>query len=524
MSIANVEMTNPSSSACKSALALSPSESFPICLAFDPGVGAAIRARMSYAFRVFAAIYNHAVVEENAGDCAIRCFYSAERPKDLSPSTIWVPARYQPGVESELPPVVTKHRRFNEDFCLIFGLDEPTDAPDWLAEVFMWISSRLELSIKPRDSVGRIPYSEMIIARQQIPARKPHAAMMMAWLEHTLRKRRVDEPLPKAPSPAAHAEHLVVCSHDIDVYLTSMFSRLVRLLKNLGIAALSYKSWSFFRSNCEMLGKILTGERVADYLPRLVAAASRWDFHSTVFIASTRLHRRDPAYTITTIAERLQNGAAANFYPSLHGSYTSVLERRNLAREVQALQAATGVKPTGNRQHWLRFDAHEKLFRAVQDAQLAFDSSLGFYDMNGFRNGASFAFPPYDFQNEKPHEFLEIPLVIMDGGLEAEARRFGSHPQSIADEVLRESRKWGWGGVSVLWHNPIEAIQVPVEVNDVLWESLKRREQYSEKWLSADEFIACSLKRYQNAGLLKEVPFDPARGADSSSESASTQL
>jgi hypothetical protein len=119
----------------------------------------------------------------------------------------------------------------------------------------MWISSSLELSIKPRDSVGRIPYSEMIFARNEISARKPYAAMMMAWLEHTLRRRRVNEPPPKAPSPAVQAEHLVICSHDIDVYLTSMFSRLMRLFKNFGIAALNYKSWFFFSRTAKCSGK-----------------------------------------------------------------------------------------------------------------------------------------------------------------------------------------------------------------------------------------------------------------------------
>jgi hypothetical protein len=61
---------------------------------------------------------------------------------------------------------------------------------------------------------------------------------------------------------------------------------------------------------------------------------------------------------IPTIAKRLENGSAANFSLSLHGSYRSVVHREDLAREVRALQFATGVMPAGNRQHWLRQKNH----------------------------------------------------------------------------------------------------------------------------------------------------------------------
>jgi len=141
----------------------------------------------------------------------------------------------------------------------------------------------------------------------------------------------------------------------------------------------------------------------------------------------------------------------------------------------------------------------------VEEAGLTYDSTLGFPETVGFRNGANFAFPPYDFKREKAYEFLEIPLVIMDGGLQAASVASRAKPQEIADEVLNESRKYGWGGISALWHNPVEPIQVPEETNQVFWNCARRRGEYGEKWMSADEFVACVLPRYQNAGLLQGV-------------------
>ena len=157
----------------------------------------------------------------------------------------------------------------------------------------------------------------------------------------------------------------------------------------------------------------------------------------------------------------------------------------------------------GSRQHWLRFDSHDKLFDAIERVGLLFDSSLGFSEAAGFRNGASFAFPPYDFAKERPCNFLEIPLVLMDGNLEATSRSSGEDAQEIADEILGQSRQWSWGGMAALWHNPIEPLSVPKEINRVFWNCVKRRKLHAEKWVSAEGFLSSCLSRYQAAGLMK---------------------
>src|SRR5262249_52600111 len=170
--------------------------------------------------------------------------------------------------------------------------------------------------------------------------------------------------------------------------------------------------------------------------------------------------------------------------------------------EANLLSQKVGAAPRANRQHWLRFESQRTLFREVENAGMLADSSLGFPETTGFRNGASFAFPPYDFERERPHEFLEIPLALMDGGLEAESRMTGAQPQRIADEVLANSRTLGWGGISLLWHNPIEPLSVPQSINDVFWQCADKRHAIRESWLTFDQFLALALPRYRQAGLL----------------------
>ncbi len=95
----------------------------------------------------------------------------------------------------------------------------------------------------------------------------------------------------------------------------------------------------------------------------------------------------------------------------------------------------------------------------------------------------------------------------MDRALVHSGRSSGRSYSELADAVLGESRRFGWGGISVLWHNPVEDVYVPREVNQILWNWIAEKNARRERWLSATEFIATTLTRYQDAGLLKNAQF-----------------
>jgi len=359
-----------------------------------------------------------------------------------------------------------------------------------------------------RDSVGRIPFSESIFTKNRISPRRPYASLIMAWMENALVNGKRKEALMKAPSPVPDVEHIVVSCHDIDFYHTGAVSTLIRLVKNLVISFRLYRSGSFFRSNIHMIFQLALGKRVGDYLPPLIERSRSLAVRSSIFAVSSPSHRRDPNYRLEQLSPRLREAAAQGFPIAVHACYDTIQGRAGLAAQAAALERAIGARPLGSRQHWLRFDQPEKLFQAVERSGLLFDSSLGFAETVGFRNGASFAYPPYNFSQEMPHQFLEIPLVLMDGNLEAACRASGEDPESVAREILSASRKWAWGGIAAVWHNPIEPIQVPPQINRVFWTCVTKQRQYQEQWISATDFLNQCLSRYQNAGLLQDVRID----------------
>jgi hypothetical protein len=175
----------------------------------------------------------------------------------------------------------------------------------------------------------------------------------------------------------------------------------------------------------------------------------------------------------------------------VHGSYTSLDEPDGLAAEFGRFREQ-GFEPAGTRQHWLRFTL-DRLIPEVEKCGALYDSSLGWADRIGFRAGACFAYPPYDFEHERPAGFLEIPLIVMDQALLS---------MNGASELLAVSRKYGWGGVSFLWHpTAFGGGQLPQEIGRAFWKLLDENCSDST-WVSAETFVRCVRRHYEAVGLL----------------------
>jgi len=136
---------------------------------------------------------------------------------------------------------------------------------------------------------------------------------------------------------------------------------------------------------------------------------------------------------------------------ALHGSYRAADEASLLAEEKRRLESL-GARPDGQRFHYLRIDPHRNL-RAVADVGLAYDSSLAFPDAIGFRAGIARPFRPWDFEQERPLDLVEIPLAVMDVTL-AERRYLGLSPRAAwrqLEWLLDQAAERGTA-FAILWH------------------------------------------------------------------------
>jgi len=137
----------------------------------------------------------------------------------------------------------------------------------------------------------------------------------------------------------------------------------------------------------------------------------------------------------------------------LHPGFAASLDATMIAEEARTLSQASGTALHSVRQHYLRFRAPETWI-AQSDAGFRADSTLGFAEREGFRNGACHPFLAFDLDAGRALPIWEMPLHVMDGtllhyrGMDAEAA--SERISALRDVVAREH-----GVFTVLVHNII---------------------------------------------------------------------
>ncbi len=488
-----------------------------IFLSFSPEQTPVHRARIGYAFRLFCAIYGHQPVldaeQAQTADVWIRYAPGSAQGQQPRPS-LELSSLYQSRPLYEAAPPPKKFEREGESTALFYS-PLPGQEPDWLGEIFEWVSSADEYSVRARDSVGRVAFAETYLGRHKLDARRPYAAVAMRFLQQAL-CRLAPGAVVEPRSPVESAGHFVIPTHDVDYFPGSHRNSVYRLAKNAAISCWLYKSAALGMKQAGMaLRRAVGGPDPLDQITALARGEIRRNASASYYFLLKRHHRRDANYDLDQpgVTDSMTALERQGFEVGVHGSYTSLDDPNGLAAEFDAVRAR-GFRPLGGRQHWLRFTL-DRLIPAHESVGALYDSSMGWPDRLGFRSGACFAFPPYNFEQERPATFIEIPLVMMDQSLQAGPGDESDWYNQVA-ELLSVSRRYGWGGVSLLWHPAaFGGGWLSKEVGNVFWRLMDSRNERKETWVSAIEFVQSVRQRYVEVGLLPEAygPEEPEEQA-----------
>jgi hypothetical protein len=104
------------------------------------------------------------------------------------------------------------------------------------------------------------------------------------------------------------------------------------------------------------LSMAVGGANPLDQIPNLLRTELRNGLGATYFFIARHDHRRDANYRITDpdVETLLESVQRQGLEVALHGSYNSLDGPGSLASEFSTLRKQ-GLRPQGNRQHWLRF-------------------------------------------------------------------------------------------------------------------------------------------------------------------------
>lgn len=203
-------------------------------------------------------------------------------------------------------------------------------------------------------------------------------------------------------------KQFAVClTHDVDeIYppLKHTLLSTVVCLKNLDLDG--FKQQAFWK---------LHGKEESPYwnFQEIMDLEERHDARSSFYFLATDTDIRRFRYDIEDLEGELGRIIDRGWEVGLHGGYYAYNNLGEILREKGRLERVLGRKVAGYRNHYLRFQVPYS-WEILEKAGFKYDTTLGYSDMVGFRNGMCHPFRPYNLRTNAEVDILEIPMVVMD--------------------------------------------------------------------------------------------------------------
>lgn len=240
------------------------------------------------------------------------------------------------------------------------------------------------------------------------------------------------------------APFAVCLTHDIDTIYQSISSKGLATLRSLnrGHLADAFQTFSWMRSSklpfCNF--------------SQIMDLEEKYGAKSTFFFMAERPGEQDYAYDIRGIAPEIGDIIDRGWEVGLHGGHTTYLNPHEMREKKEQLEMVTGKPVIGYRNHFLRFKVPET-WEYLSQAGFKYDTTLGYADCAGFRNGMCHPFRPYDLSAGKEIDIIEISLIVMDGTLDYTYMRLENSTKWNFVKMLIDCVAACHGVFTLLWHN-----------------------------------------------------------------------
>jgi len=185
----------------------------------------------------------------------------------------------------------------------------------------------------------------------------------------------------------------------------------------------------------------------------------------------------------------------------LHTSYYAFDKLDEIINEKEKLEKIIGKKVKGVRNHLLRFNI-PKSWEILSEAGFLYDTTLGYHDTIGFRNGMCHPFQPFNLSTNKQIEIVEIPLCLSDLTLFSYMKKSTTESWKIIKKLIDTTEALG-GVLTILWHNwtfsyPVSFAGLFGKEWTELYEKILKYCKKRNAWMGTGEKIyECSKKTYQ---------------------------
>jgi len=190
-------------------------------------------------------------------------------------------------------------------------------------------------------------------------------------------------------------------------------------------------------------------------------------------------------YNIEDLEEDLGQISDRGWEVGLHGGYYAFNDPEEILGEKKRLEKVLGRKVSGNRNHYLRFQVPDS-WEFLKKAGFRYDTTLGYNERVGFRNGMCHPFRPYNLNTDREIKILEIPLAIMDDTL-FESTTSCEEAWQLSKKLIDTVAEYH-GVICLNWHS--ESFHCPFkDQREILYKKILHYCSGKKAWMTSGEKI-----------------------------------
>jgi len=156
-------------------------------------------------------------------------------------------------------------------------------------------------------------------------------------------------------------------------------------------------------------------------------------------------------YDIEKLSDELPSIVDLGHEVGLHGGYYTYNDADIMVHEKKKLEEVVGRNVVGYRNHYLRFKVPDT-WVSLRTAGFQYDTTFGYADTIGFRNGMCHPFKPFNLHENKEIDILEIPLTLMDVTLFKYMGLDFEKSWNLCKKIIDDVEALN-GVATLIWHN-----------------------------------------------------------------------
>ena len=178
----------------------------------------------------------------------------------------------------------------------------------------------------------------------------------------------------------------------------------------------------------------------------IIKLENKYDAKST-FNIMTDNHNYDANELKDELRNLIENGNEIG----LHGGNLAYDNFDIIKKQKEKLEKIINKKVIGYRNHFLKIKIPET-WKLLNRAGFKYDTTFGYSDHVGFRNGMCHPFKPFDLDTKKQIDIIELPLIVMDVTLREYMGLNAVQSWNLCKKLIDTVEDVG-GVLTILFHN-----------------------------------------------------------------------